>query len=814
MKGTSAMKNIKKTLVLLLAAALLFAIVPPSAVSAAVNVGYTVLAEYSWNGDFVGSAAYSQNIVHSTAAISIEGKNVLIKYDDGGFSTIAVDASSIELFNGNLYVGYTGAGAGLIDFSGKQVIPPIYDEITMIGDNSKDELLLGRWNGLNEFYLYNAKNGDIVPLSDDVYWLIYYNGRNDFDKYLVDNEGEYNFVDLTGNAVYDSIEFVQDGYFIFTDKRGYGVVTTRGEELLDSFSNRLYYAGDGYFYEEGNSTFLYGVDTYEISPKLPDYSNHPVFSKYGNATSDSKGIYWIVEDENNKVGVVDGTNNVVVPFGIYDNIYFLEGDLLWAVNRGRNGENSKISILRPYGGNAPGEYIYDVADPGEGVADLVEGLADNVTTPQEAVEAVQRLTAQMTPAQKDSATGADLATLLAETAAAKASTQPVTGNEIIISAANVAPVISRAASAVDAVENALISGGITTDRYIDNTIILMTAETGMLTIRIDPDILTTEVDKVRIETPNYALTFKISDLAESLTRILTFTATSETAGAAGASVARGALSSRIYYAPVTSGGYAPIASVNRKAVTVTMPDGIRGVPVTLSFDSTKDASAGQAIKSTMGTVATSKYNPATGTLDGKVNESGTYTTYDSQKNFTDISNKSQEMQTAINYLASKGVINGTTETTFSPDKTIPRSDIAALLVRAIGKLDNRAAAQFNDVKPSDWYYTTAASSQKCGLFKGDDHNMFRGPSAIVRYDSVVVAARVLMLEMNYKTPGNTSQYLSRYKDTVPGWAQSEVALATKENLIVYRVDGTFSGEKAITRGDAAILIYRLFQKIW
>ena len=79
---------------------------------------------------------------------------------------------------------------------------------------------------------------------------------------------------------------------------------------------------------------------------------------------------------------------------------------------------------------------------------------------------------------------------------------------------------------------------------------------------------------------------------------------------------------------------------------------------------------------------------------------------------------------------------------------------------------------------------------------------------------MAVAARVLMAEMNYKTPSNTATYLGKYSDTVASWAQSQVALATKENLVVYRVDGTFSGAKNMTRGDAAIIIYRLFQKIW
>ena len=41
--------------------------------------------------------------------------------------------------------------------------------------------------------------------------------------------------------------------------------------------------------------------------------------------------------------------------------------------------------------------------------------------------------------------------------------------------------------------------------------------------------------------------------------------------------------------------------------------------------------------------------------------------------------------------------------------------------------------------------------------------------------------------------------IDSYSDAIDSWAQSEVALATKENLVVYRTDGTFSGDKNMTR---------------
>ena len=443
------------------------------------------------------------------------------------------------------------------------------------------------------------------------------------------------------------------------------------------------------------------------------------------------------------------------------------------------------------------EYVYDAADPAEDMTLPTENL-DSVSNTATATSAINTLTSGMTAAQKTSAVGADLATLYAETAVSKAASKEVSSNEIIINAAAVKELEATAASTAQAVETALVNGGVSTGRYIANTVTLTTEQTGKITIKVDPDILTTKVDKIRVETPKYALTLKVSDLKADLSSIVTISAESMDVSESGS------------YA---LGGTAGSTSM-RTVVALDLPGGHTTNSVTLSFPSANSSGANEAVVNESGAASSSKYNPATVTMDGKVNTSGKYTVKSNEKDFTDIANKSAEMQNAIRYLASKGIINGTSETTFSPDGSISRAEIAALIVRALGKLDSTATASFTDVTTADWYYSAAASSQKNGIINGYSDNTFKGKNPIIKQEIVAVAARVLKNEMNYKEPANTQTYLAKYSDTVAGWAQPEVALATRENLIVYRVDGTFSGAKNMTRGDAAIIIYRLFQHIW
>ena len=317
-----------------------------------------------------------------------------------------------------------------------------------------------------------------------------------------------------------------------------------------------------------------------------------------------------------------------------------------------------------------------------------------------------------------------------------------------------------------------------------------------------------------METPNYALTFKLPDLAPDLTQTLTFSAKSAAAGSTAPSTAVSSFSCNADGQNFTTIFRSIVSNAAAPAVEIGMTGGKTTNSITVSLPSEGGDTTYRTVATSDGTATASKYNPATTMMDGKVNISGTYTLKSNEKDFTDIANKSTEMQKAIRYLASKGIINGTTATTFSPDGSINRAEIATLLVKALGKLDSTATASFSDVTKGNWFYTAAASSQRHKLINGYEDNTFRGTTNISKVQIVAVSSRVLKAEMGYKEPASPATYLSKYSDTIDSWAQSEVALATKENLVVYRTDGTFSGDKNMTRGDAAIIIYRLFQRIW
>ena len=122
----------------------------------------------------------------------------------------------------------------------------------------------------------------------------------------------------------------------------------------------------------------------------------------------------------------------------------------------------------------------------------------------------------------------------------------------------------------------------------------------------------------------------------------------------------------------------------------------------------------------------------------------------------------------------------------------------------------------DDDDDKDKYFSNFIFSKKHNIISGFEDNTFRGLNVIAKNQIVAVAARTLRQQMNYKTPSDITKELSVYGDntSVENWAREDVALATMCNLVMKRTDGNFGGTANMTRGDAAIIIYRLFQKIW
>lgn len=177
--------------------------------------------------------------------------------------------------------------------------------------------------------------------------------------------------------------------------------------------------------------------------------------------------------------------------------------------------------------------------------------------------------------------------------------------------------------------------------------------------------------------------------------------------------------------------------------------------------------------------------------------------------FDDMRGMSGEMRAAVDTMVSKKYINGTSETEFSPFKMITRAELSAVMLRILNKMDNTLEAPFSDVHKYDWYYYVSASANKEGIIKGFDDGTFKGGDNITKEQLIAVLVRILQDINGTQVP----DIELTYTDGVSEWASDYVKIAKNEGIITDYSNNTFGGTGAVSRGNAAVMIMRLYSKI-
>ncbi|ANY66809.1 hypothetical protein BBD42_10300 [Paenibacillus sp. BIHB 4019] len=164
----------------------------------------------------------------------------------------------------------------------------------------------------------------------------------------------------------------------------------------------------------------------------------------------------------------------------------------------------------------------------------------------------------------------------------------------------------------------------------------------------------------------------------------------------------------------------------------------------------------------------------------------------------------------VNDLASRMVVQGTSETAFSPDASITRAEFAAIIVRGLGLRPAALQGQskFSDVQAGSWYAGYAETAAAYGLITGYADGTFGALKTITREEAIAIIARAVAYT-KLSTSGSLDK-LSNFTDQneISSWAKDAMA-ATVELQIVTGNAGQVHPQDDITRAEAAALIRRL-----
>lgn len=177
------------------------------------------------------------------------------------------------------------------------------------------------------------------------------------------------------------------------------------------------------------------------------------------------------------------------------------------------------------------------------------------------------------------------------------------------------------------------------------------------------------------------------------------------------------------------------------------------------------------------------------------------------KTFSDVT----AYRTAIETLASHGIVSGTGNGNFSPLRTVTRSEFCAVTVRALG-LSKKSEKRFSDVPHGVWYEAPVQTAYRYGLVGGVSETRFSPDGTVTFEQACAILSRMSTLcgEQNTLSGEEIEKVLSRYSDgkNVAEWARADVAFCLKKGIFTRN---NLLPQEAVLRGELCAAVYNLLK---
>lgn len=209
-------------------------------------------------------------------------------------------------------------------------------------------------------------------------------------------------------------------------------------------------------------------------------------------------------------------------------------------------------------------------------------------------------------------------------------------------------------------------------------------------------------------------------------------------------------------------------------------------------------------------VPNGKYNPTTGSVIFTTTHFSCYGVGYVNKTFVDLGSVEWAKE-QIEVLASKGILNGTGNDTYSPRENITRAAYMVMLVKTLG-ITADFEDNFLDVKPGAYYYDAIGVARKLGIAEGHRDNCFGPNESISRQDMMVLAARALE-KLKKLTITSDTNPLNEFADRgdIDGYALESLSALVKEGLIA-GAGNRLNPKEMASRAEAAVFLYNIYNK--
>lgn len=180
--------------------------------------------------------------------------------------------------------------------------------------------------------------------------------------------------------------------------------------------------------------------------------------------------------------------------------------------------------------------------------------------------------------------------------------------------------------------------------------------------------------------------------------------------------------------------------------------------------------------------------------------------------FTDVTdNEYGWAKDEIQYLAARGIVNGTGNGKYDPEKPITREEFIKIIIAMMGEeIGDSVSTGFKDEGYiSVWARSYIAKAKELGIINGYEDNSFRPKENITREEMIVILMRALIKQKKIELlPSDDKNLPFNDIETASSWARNYISAAVHNNIVKGRSDNLFDAKSGCIRAEAAVAVYR------
>ena len=161
---------------------------------------------------------------------------------------------------------------------------------------------------------------------------------------------------------------------------------------------------------------------------------------------------------------------------------------------------------------------------------------------------------------------------------------------------------------------------------------------------------------------------------------------------------------------------------------------------------------------------------------------------------------------AVAYVYDKGMMEGTTDTTFAPTMNLTRSMIAQVLYNLEERPEAPGAAGFTDVAAGAWYADAVNWAAARGIVKGYDTGAFGPEDSVTREQLAAILYRYAQAKGYDTTQGGMAVREFSDSASISDWAQEAMAWAVNAQVLSGKGNGVLDPQGTATRAEVAQML--------